>query len=177
MLESLWSAALLLAAAPLYKEPQWQIQSDQPQTSSESQTPARPTTLGPSLGLFCCSFFDIFCNESCRLLLSLAPWRKGETHSRWWCDVNWFLWETFNAEKRRCCKSWQRTAIQRYAVMKNHLTRMHANISHTKRKVLVKWGNSAGKCSARLRQTAQVTCAFYQQCVFSLFSVHSPQHV
>lgn len=48
---------------------------------------------------------------------SLKPWRKEEIHSRWLWDVNWFLWETFNAEKRRCYKSWRRIVIQRYALM------------------------------------------------------------
>lgn len=43
----------------------------------------------------------------------IKPWRKEEIRSRWWWDANWFSLETFNAEKRRCCRSWRRTVTQR----------------------------------------------------------------
>lgn len=78
--------------------------------------------MGRFLRLICCLFSDIFYQiqtetknrETKRIGAFLTSWRKGETHSRWWWDVNWFLWETFNAEKRRCCKSWRRTVTRRY---------------------------------------------------------------
>lgn len=57
MLGSLWSGELLLAAARLYKEPQWQIQSDQLQTSSESQTQGRSITLGQFWGFSAACFW------------------------------------------------------------------------------------------------------------------------
>lgn len=66
MLESLWNGALLLAAARLYKEPQWQIQSDQLRASSEreresgSQAPGRAVTRGTFLSYAAASFWYFF---------------------------------------------------------------------------------------------------------------------
>lgn len=48
--------------------------------------------------------------------LSLATWRKDDSRSPSLRDVNSSWSETSNAVKRRCCKYWQRTAIQRLVV-------------------------------------------------------------
>lgn len=103
-----------------YKDAQWQVQSHQLRASSETWTLHSDALNTDLLGL---SFFssDIYTHiyiytfpQSVGQLLSPPQWRKGEIPSRWLWDVNWFWWEMFNAEKLRCCKSWRRTATQRY---------------------------------------------------------------
>lgn len=68
MLGSLWRGELPLAAAPLYKEPQWQIQSDQLRASAESHTPGRSITVG-RLRASLLLLFDFIC--------------RGTLHCRW----------------------------------------------------------------------------------------------
>lgn len=52
--ESLWNGELPLAAARLYKEPQWQIQSDQQRASSRRRTSGKPLiNAGTFSSLFC----------------------------------------------------------------------------------------------------------------------------
>lgn len=82
-----------------------------------------------------------------------APWRKGEIHNRSSWDVNWFLWETFNAEKPRCCKCWRRTVIQRYAraglCFKNNdnTVALHCRwSSHQMIEIKKKWEEKTHRC-------------------------------